>query len=81
MPIVLAQETGLLQPLLPVLGDGGRRVPTSPSLRPFWRLRADRADAGLRLLPGFGHVIGMVLLLRPEPEHGKTLPTEPVKNS
>mgnify|MGYP001813008273 CR=1 FL=1 len=58
---MLAQETSLLPPLLLVHGDGDRRVPASQSLALFRRLRANGADAELRLLAGVGHAIDAVL--------------------
>jgi len=60
----VAQETGQLPPLLLVHGDADRRVPTSQSLNLYRRLRNDRVDAELRLLPGVGHAIDAVLIPR-----------------
>ena len=61
---VVTQETGQLPPLLLVHGDADRRVPTSQSLNLYRRLRDDRRDAELRLIPGVGHAIEAVLIPR-----------------
>jgi dipeptidyl aminopeptidase/acylaminoacyl peptidase len=61
---VVAQETDQLPPLLLVHGDADRRVPTSQSLNLYRRLRNERGDAELRLIPGAGHAIDAVLIPR-----------------
>ena len=61
---VVVQKTGQLPPLLLVQGDADRRVPTSQSLDLYRRLRDDCRDAELRPIPGAGHAIEAVLILR-----------------
>ena len=58
----LLEETQRFPALLLVHGDADRRVPTSQSLHLYRRLRNERGDAELRLIPGVGHAIDAVLI-------------------
>ena len=60
----LLEETQRFPALLLVHGDADRRVPTSQSLHLYRRLRNERGDAELRLIPGVGHAIDAVLIPR-----------------